>query len=683
VLVARGRPRTPHGAALQPSRARRLLPAGVLVALYGAAAVVATAPAVASFRSAFIAGGAPGFGEAAAGDHLQSVYRFWLVGRQLENGAAPWRDPFSFQPLAGPQLDLAGWPFGLPFWPLDTLFGPVVAWNVLLLAVIVGAGLATHGWLRTLGVSPAAAALGGLAFAIAPYRLAQSSGHLLGWLAIFIPLALWAFERSRAATAPWRANAWGALAALALVTIPLSGQVHLALGAIPFCLTYAAIRFRWTASLWVAAGAAAGAAVGVLIRETVIADSAQSQGRTLDQVEMFQSGWLDLVSRFRGDGLEQYAYTGWLTPLLAVAGLALIVRRRPWLAALLGVAVVVPLLLAVGTNLPTYAPLYHHFPPFRYPRVPGRLIPIADLALAALAALALARALVLVPIGRRGLALGLATLLVAGDLLVLPFRPTAADPANAAYRQLAQAAPGRVVELPLFEPGIHFGSVYHYYAMQAPRQRPGGYSTLAPFLPYSFFWAMNRLNCGAALPEDEERLRGLGVRYVLFHAGVYEQSRKPGAWFAWRALERAGYRATARGGRVWLFPLRPDPATPVQPPPVPEPDRATPVFCEGWRGWRMKERDAPLWIWGDRDVELELAAPERSKGLVRVDGTRLQRFEVRGSVTLVVPLEGRRWHSIVLEIPELFQGTKPPQGFELVRLTYREGGEETEFTPGG
>ena len=54
------------------------------MALYGAAAVVATADAVGSFGSAFIAGGAPGYGEPGAGDHLQTVYRFWLVEIEVE-----------------------------------------------------------------------------------------------------------------------------------------------------------------------------------------------------------------------------------------------------------------------------------------------------------------------------------------------------------------------------------------------------------------------------------------------------------------------------------------------------------------------------------------------------------------------------------------------------------------------
>ena len=97
---------------------------------------------------------------------------------------------------------LAGWPFGLLYWPLGALFGPVVAWNLLLLGTIVAAGLVTYLWLRALDLGPWAAAIGGLAFAVAPYRLDQSaSGHLLGWASLFIPLALTSCRSGRPASA--------------------------------------------------------------------------------------------------------------------------------------------------------------------------------------------------------------------------------------------------------------------------------------------------------------------------------------------------------------------------------------------------------------------------------------------------------------------------------------------------
>lgn len=652
-------------------RVARSRPLGLLT-LFGAAAVVATAPAVASFRSAFVAAGAPGFGEAAAGDHLQTLYRFWLFGHQLGAGRAPWRDPYSFQPLVPDQTVLGGWPFGLPFWPLDAAFGPVIAWNVLQLAVITAAGLATYAWLRRLELPASAAVVGGLVFAIAPYRLTQSTGHLLGWIAVLVPVALWAYEESRAATTPRRANVWGAVCFAALVTVPLSGQVHLAIGVLPFCLAYALVRRKRCATAWMAAGVAAGVAAGIAIRLTVIAGSNAEDGRTLDQVEMFQSDWLDLVSRFRRDGIEQFAYVGWLTPILAAAGLVVLLRGRRWLAAVLGLAAVVPLLFAVGTSSPLYAPIWQHFPPLHFTRVPGRLVPIAELATAALVAFAIAWLLRRAPTSRRPLVAAVVGLLVLGDLLVLPFRATAADPANAAYAAL-RARPGRTIELPLFEPGIHYGSIYDYYQLETPRERPGGYSTLAPPAAYDFFWGLNRMNCGIVLPLDLDHLRALGVRSLAFHVGAYRQAGRASAWHAWRALQEAGLRAATRGGEVWLLPLAGQPGIPRQAPPVPEPDRGSPILCEGWRGYTMKERDAPLWLYTAEDVSLTLTAPGRTAASIRVDDRPARRFEVDRRVTIEVEIDGEGWHSLVLGVPQLFLDAKPPQGLTIATLHYVPG----------
>lgn len=633
--------------------------------------MLATAPAVGRLGSAYIAGGGPGFGEPTAGDHLQAVYRFWLVGHQLEQGAAPWRDPYSFQPLVEPQLILAGWPFGLPFWPLDALFGPIVAWNLLLLGSIVLAGVATYAWLRALSLSPLPASLGGLIFAIAPYRLTQSGvGHLLGWLAVLLPVVLLAIERARAAESTRTRQLWGAVAALALVSLPLSGQVHLALGALPLALLYAAIRSRREALPWVVGGIAAGAAIAIGLQQTLIEDSVLGAGgRTLDQVEMFQASWSGFVDRFGLHGAEQEVYLGWLVPLVALAGLVLLWRRNRLLAALAAVALLVPALLAVGTHLPSYEPLWHYVSPLRYPRVPQRLLPIADLALAGLAALAVGRLLARARGGWRLAAGGLALVLVLGDLLVFPLRATAADPGNEAYRVVSTSTSGRTLELPIFEPGIHFGSIYDAYQPQSLRERPSGYSTLAADAPYDFFWAYNRLNCGAWLPGDEERLRELGVRTLLFHRGAYAQSLRPNAWFAWRELQRRGFRATVRGGSVWLFPFaRGD--GPAQPPPVHEPPRDEPILCESWKDGAMKQRDAAMWVYGPAELRLVLATPGPMLASLWIDGRRSTPVRVDGRETLELELDGRGWHVLLFRVPALFD-TKPARGLELLRIGYR------------
>jgi hypothetical protein len=132
--------------------------------------------------------------------------------------------------------------------------------------------------------------------------------------------------------------------------------------------------------------------------------------------------------------------------------------------------------------------------------VPGRLMPIACLSLAALVAAAADRI-------RRPLLVAALTLALALDLrLGAPrYHPSAADPDNRAYAALADEGPGRLLELPVALPDRQESSVYLYYAMQAPRERPGGYSTTAPKRADA---TLRRLR------DDPCSARDLGVRYL-------------------------------------------------------------------------------------------------------------------------------------------------------------------------
>jgi hypothetical protein len=519
-------------------------------ALYLAAGVSATWPRVAdSFTSEFLAGGAPGHGEAAAGDHLQVTYHYWLVGHQLEHGRAPWRDPYTFRPESKPLLNLQGWPFGLPFWPLRALFGTVVAWNMLVLLLYGLAGLLTCAWLIELGLPRGPALVGGLAFALAPYRANQSVGHLLGAISIMLPLALLGFERAR--RGGW---GWLALAAASLASIPLSGQVHLALGAIPFVCTYGSVRARRPRELaGVVVALALAVAAGLLVQQTSISGSVLAGGRSLHAVEHYSAGLGDFVAR-RKTETEKYVFLGWLTPIAALAGLVLLWREgRRGLAWVLGLGALVPILLALGTHLPLYTALWHAFKPFRYPRVPERLMPIACLCLAALVAFAVARIswrhALLVP--------AVALALVALDLHVRIYGASAADEHNSAYAALRGAPPGRLLELPVFLPDIHYGSVYQYYDMQVLRERPLGYSTLAPVAADELARRLRALNCGRA--RDVALLRRLAVRYVAVHKPLFAHTTLVPASCqakAERGLRRLGLRRLVSGGAIEIWRLR-------------------------------------------------------------------------------------------------------------------------------
>jgi hypothetical protein len=518
-----------------------------------------------------------------------------------------------------------------------------VAWNLLVIAVTFAACLFAYLWLRELELPAVAAALGGLAFGIAPYRLVQSGGHLLGWIAVLVPLALWAFERSRRAETSRGAHAWGALAAAAVVSIPLSGQLHLALGALPLVAVYAAVRYRLVPALWAWGGCALAVAVGLVAETVVIEGTTASEGRELEEVAAYSADPIDFLSRWRLHGLEQFVYLGWLLPVLGGVGLVVLARRQRGLAIVLGGAVLVPALLALGTNLPLYETLRDVVPPLRYPRVPGRFLPVANLALAALAAVAVAAALARFS-GRRQAAVAAAFLaLVAADLLVFPLRSSAADPGNVAYAALAEAGPGRVLELPVFQRGKgQFGSVYQYYTLQAPRERPTGYA-LAPEEAFAFTERFNRLECGAWLPGDREELERLGVGFLVWHGGLYRQSRTPGAWFGWEGLRRQGLGPAAGGPTVVLWEEGGGP-----PPPGDEPSRAAPYLCDAWTDGVLTLAEGALWLHGSGTAELELEAPAPTTVTVHVDGRPLEPELVDGRETIRVELSEDGWHSFVV-----------------------------------
>ena len=459
---------------------------------------------------------------------------------------------------------------------------------------------------------------------------------------MLLPLALLGVEKG--------GRRWGAVAVVALASIPLSGQVHLALGAIPFVAAYAFVRGRVRIAVVASVAAIAG---GLLVQREVIAGSVSAGGRSLAAVGFYSARWSDFVLRSFRHGNESFVFLGWLTPLVALAGLVLLVRgRRLGLAAVLAAGVVVPSLLALGTHLPSYSFLWQHVGPFRYPRVPERLMPVACLSIAALVAFALPRRRVV-------LVTAAALVLLAADLHVHVYDASAADRGNAAYTALRAEGPGRLLELPVFLPDIHYGSVYFSYAMQAPRQRPGGYSTVAPVAADVLARRLERLNCGDWTGID---LAALGVRYVTLHQGLYTLNTvaRNRAWFASLGLARHGWRKVARGGVVTLWTRGPGAADRVGV----EPPRTGPVLCQGWYradggGVPMSETHAPLWVYGSGSLALWLMAPQPLLTTFGVDERTVARRLVSAPRRVVLPLgPQRRWHLVTLDIPRLAP-TKP------------------------
>ena len=254
--------------------------------------------------------------------------------------------------------------------------------------------------------------------------------------------------------------------------------------------------------------AVAGVAAGVLVWALTLDDAG---GRPFSEVERYSASLGDFVAR-DPDAFERFVYLGWLTPLAAVAGLV-VLRGRRRLAAVLGLGVVVPCLLALGANLPGYRMLWEHSP-LHSTRVPERLLPIACLCLAALVAFALERLSVVTTQSRLLRVLTVVVLLlIAADLWVPLYDPLNADEGNPVYAAVNEEPAGRVLDVPPLAPDAYAGSVYLYYAMQGPRERPLGYSTSAPREAFATARALARN------PNDRALLHRLGVRYVVDHRG--------------------------------------------------------------------------------------------------------------------------------------------------------------------
>jgi hypothetical protein len=175
-------------------------------------------------------------------------------------------------------------------------------------------------------------------------------------------------------------------------------------------------------------------------------------------------------------------------------------------------------------------------------------LPFSCLAIAALAALGVELATQCYK--RLSVPLAAAVLVaIAVDLHVSVFGAVAPDHENAAYAAIH--GDGRLLELPVFRPDIHYGSAYLAYARQSPRQRPQGYSTLAPPAADRLARELRGLSCGRdSIPP------ALGVRFVTVHRGLYDQSGFFGAGCAdraERALRAGGWRLLARDGPIASF----------------------------------------------------------------------------------------------------------------------------------
>ena len=306
---------------------------------------------------------------------------------------------------------------------------------------------------------------------------------------MLLPLSLWALETRRR---------WLAVAAIA--SVPLSGQVHLALGAILFFLVYAVVRRQ---TLVGAVGAAASAVAGLVVWLTEIRGTTGASGRPFAQVELYSAELLDFVTRHPRHGFETFVFLGWLVPLAALAGLVLLcaARTRARRRARARRARAVPA-RARREHAGVRAALERRAGSRRHARavaVPADRLPLPRRARR---------------VRRSNASRGASRRSSRSH----SWRSTCASTCTGRWARTRgtpstrEVGPGPLLEQPVYLPELLEGSVYLYYAIQAPRERPMSYSTTAPPVAER---AARELRSGRLDPSQ------LGVRWIVeFERGV-------------------------------------------------------------------------------------------------------------------------------------------------------------------
>ena len=412
---------------------------------------------------------------------------------------------------------------------------PTLVYNLLLLGGFAGSGvamfvLARHLTART-GPSLVAAAI----FTMLPYRIEHFMHLELQW-AMFVPLTFWALHRAVESTS-WR---WGALAGLFLwlqVLACVYYGVFLAMTLVAFVpvlvLTTARDRIVRLVPV-VAAAVVVSAVLTIPFALPYRAASAELGGRAMTDIARYSATPVNYLATShlsrvwgwtsdRWGGSELRLFPGAIALLLAAVGLT----WRPGRTVLLYAATAaLAVELSCGLNGLLYRSLVEHVSALQGFRSLSRFAVIASCAVAALAALGVAR--LQASLGSktaRNLAVPALVALMLVDYSNTAMGLTPGDPVEPpdVYKVIRGAEPGVVLELPMPDLDHLPGWDPYYQAWSLWHWRPliNGYSG---YYPKDYLMTAMRMN---VFPEEGtiDRLRAHQVRYVIVHRAFYDQER--------------------------------------------------------------------------------------------------------------------------------------------------------------
>jgi hypothetical protein len=442
---------------------------------------------------------------------------------------------------------------------------PILVYNLLLLGGIAASGFGMFVLARYLTGSSGAALVSAVVFMLAPYRLEHYMHLELQW-SMWIPLAFWAVHRA-VDEASWK---FGTLAGV-FVWLQTMSCVYYGLflalmaAALAMLLLATDIRQSRAALRGLVLGAIVAAVLtwpyaGPYLENARVlgprdpAEIARYSAQPINYLASPPQNWLWGWTADRFGANETRLFPGAVAILLALCATAYRPRRAVWVyAGICALAVE----LSFGVNGWLYGWLYAHAGTLHGLRAPARFAILVSSALAVMAGFGVAAIDRLR--GARGPRISAAA--IALVLLMLEYVPSrmflmelASGPPDV-YTVISGMGAGVVAELPMPVPGRLPGYDAVYVSWSTTHWHPlvNGYSG---YYPHSYFDTIQRMQ---TFPDDPsiDRLKTLGVRYIVVHEAFYEPAEYASLlerMLAQRQLKPTGrYRDPA--GQAELFEL--------------------------------------------------------------------------------------------------------------------------------
>lgn len=456
--------------------------------------------------------------------------------------------------------------------------GPITVYNILLLAALVGSGVAATFLVLELTADAFAAVVAGVIFAFLPFRLDHYS-HFQLQQTMFIPLTMWALhrvvDRGRLADGA-RLGAFAGGQFLSCVYFGVFLAPYLTAAAIVLLIARARMRRDAPERTWVFDRAwtrrtAMAIGIAAVTYAIVIAPVARAHLRASEVVGERQRAEASLYNAVpinylasspssylygslgeRFGAPERHLFPGFLAMLLATLAL-----WRPWSSSTIAylVAGLVAFDLSLGFNGLMYNALWTFVTPFRGIRVPARMALFTGFSLAVLAGFGLARlnAGIRSNTVRALLAVAVAAVVLLESARRLEFVHVSAAPPpiyEALLRERGNAPTVALLEWPL-----PAAPTYMYYSTFHWQNLLNGYSGFFPPSYLDLHAAMERFPDDSSLSSLLKR----GTRFVIVHgelmaaheyaALVAAADAQPGmrliAKARWEGRELALYRLLA------------------------------------------------------------------------------------------------------------------------------------------